>query len=258
MSPAHESLSRIADDAAIRRLLSSMRPNATTVTVWVPSYVPSIGQIPVQLIPPAKTRRAYRVTNLGYNAITQSMSPVSTAYTLFVSASRAAGSYDSLDRPVAPWNACHLFLDITVNAGGGTLQIDFGTHYSDTDLLLTGPGIVQTDIFGGASAVGTYHAVIDRQFLSMIRCVATVAVANITFELKATMKDIWKGGLYGNPSTIYLGGGPDVRPEWGAPLFQHETELIYLEENASLWAISDIGGAANSTAGSLARVQLLQ
>lgn len=177
------------------------------------------------IIPRAKAKRGYIIINPA------EITGFSSTITPFPSAARAAGVYTSSAFNVSGVDTARFFLDITANAGGGTLTVNAQTQ----DPLTLNWATSQSDIFGGSAAIGTYYASIgplgvDRQ----LRLVATVGVAAITFSVSGLLKG---GALTPNGSTVYI-GPQGVNTVSGYPILPGQREYFFLDDDVEVFAIS--------------------
>lgn len=180
---------------------------------------------PLQIIRPAKSKRGYIILNPAETA------SFANPITFFASAARAAGVYTSSAFNVSVVDRMTAFLDVTANAGGGTLVVNAQTR----DPVSGNWATSQADIFAGAAAVGTYQANLGQIGIDdQVRLVATVAVAAVTFSASGFLK-----GSTATPqgSTIYLGDS-NVTSVFGYPILLGQREFFFLDDNVDLYAIS--------------------
>lgn len=184
-----------------------------------------VANTPQQIIQTAKKPRGYIIINPA------EVTGFSSQVTFFASAARPAATYTSSSFNVSGVDTVRLFLDVTVNGGGGTLAVNVQTQ----DFLSLNWATAQSDVFLGSAAVGTYYANIgplgvDRN----IRLQAVVGVAPITFSIAGLMKG---GLLTPTGSTVYVGNN-DVTSRIGYPILAGQRDYFFLAENVALTAIS--------------------
>lgn len=193
----------------------------TLGNAFTPRHV-EVTSAPTQIVRPNRFPRGYIFLNPSAFAIT-------TSVTVFASASRVAGTYDSANIAVANFIRMAAWLDVTV--AGGTLTIALQTR----DPLTLNFADAQTDIFGGFAAVGTRYTHLGNTGVDIIaRFRAVVAGAAITFSLSAMLKEGLPGTSNGNDATIFL-GPQDLNTISAYPLLPGTKEVFWLRENTPLF-----------------------
>lgn len=145
---------------------------------------------------------------------------------------RAPGAYNSTTFDVTASMQAALFLQITANAGGGTLVIDA----LSVDPVSGIEFVTQPDVFAGASAIGTYYADLGELGIdNVLSLLATVGVADITFSVGGVIK----GGFpVFNSNTIIFIGSNDVSPQSGFPLLPGQKQSFFLLDNVDLFGVT--------------------
>ena len=194
----------------------------------------SISNSPTLIIDYAKFPRSYYLINQVNSIQNNVISPVTAPFeTFFASAARGVGAHTSLEVAPAGRLSLNLFLDITVSAG--TMTIDLQSF----DPLSGNFATVQSDIFAGASTVGTFYAFTENIGIgSSIRLLATVAGGAITFSVSGQFGI--SAGL-DLTQTIFLGNA-SVTTTTGVPLFAGRDRSVFMKENSRLFGITSSAG----------------
>lgn len=195
----------------------------------------TIGTTPT-LITSSARAKAIRILNPSLS------SGLTSSGTLLSSAVRGVGTYNTRAVPlgVSNYQRMTLFLDITANAGAGTLIIDAETR----DQLSLGWMGSQADLFAGKSAVRAdgdmgYTAELGNIGVNVEFAIeATVGVAAITFSVGYTLKDGLPGTGTGASSTIYIGPSDAISSISGLPILSGQKEDFLIDENTELWGVA--------------------
>lgn len=203
----------------------------TLANAYTPRVV-VIGTIPTLLIEPAQFLRGYIVINPQLLASGQT-----AATTLFPLAATGPGVYTSPEVDVSAIEQVRAFLNITAQAIGALIQVDFQSQ----DPLSLNWVTTSTNVFTSNSSIGTYYADVgDFGIDANFRAIVTITGGSITFSLAL----LTKGGIISSTgSTIFIGNS-DVNVTFGYSLLPGQKETIYLKENTPLYGIVASGTVA--------------
>ena len=211
---------------------------ARSVTVNpIQTYFGTAGRQPVDIVNSGQSKfpRAYTFVNSGIVSPANGQAQ-SNEVTLFPSLLRGAAVYNSELMDISQYRAMMFILEVTANAGGGTLVVDVQTANPLTGTFGGFPTTTQeTNIFTGSAAIGVYGSNRLEGLGKGIRLQATVAVAAVTFSIVAIGLD-----QHINPSgsAIFI-GGPNVNPNVGFQLLPNMPHTAFIREGVSLFAITD-------------------
>ena len=182
---------------------------------------------PTVIIEPNRYPRGYIIINPN-----TTVSGVVTNVTAFAAGHVfAVGTENSASINVSGHGGAAFIMDIT-EASAGPVSVNLQT----LDPISGNWATAQTDIFAGASAVGTYYAnagIIGID--SNCRLSVTVAGDTMTASIAAVLKPALAGTIAG-PS-VFL-GDEDVNTTIGFPLLSGQKETFYLKENTPLYGIA--------------------
>lgn len=157
--------------------------------------------------------------------------------TLLPLAARAVGAGDTTATPtgVGNYRTLALFLNVTVNGGGGTLQIDALTKDPLSGLWATS----QSNVFGGLAAVGTYYVQLGALGVDSNFALAwTVGVAAITFSVSGVEKDGLPGSSSGLDQTVYIGATSGINTTSGFPILEGAKEKFFIREETDVFGVA--------------------
>lgn len=203
-------------DILLRTLGNAFFPRAVTV-----------GTTATEIIAPNRTPRGYILINPN-----TTVSGVVTNVTVFPAGTVfPVGVTNSASINVAGHGAAAFMLDIT-EATAGPMTVDLQSQ----DPISGNWATVQSDLFSGAVAIGTYHAFAGPLGIdNNARLVVTVAGDTFTGSIAAMLKPALAGTISG--PTVFL-GSPDVNTTIGFPLLSGQKETLYLKENTPLFGIA--------------------
>lgn len=187
----------------------------------------TIGTTPTNIIEPNRTPRGYILINpnttvSGVVAST-TVFPAGTVFAVAVTNSAAIN--------VSGHGGATFIMNVT-EASAGPVTVDLQTQ----DPISGNWATVQSDIFSGASAVGTYAAPVGAIGIDQFaRLVVTVAGDTMTASLAAMLKPQLAGTIAG--PTVFL-GNQDVNTTIGFPLLGGGKETFYLKENTPLYGVA--------------------
>jgi len=194
----------------------------------------TIGTTPSEIIAPNRSPRGYILINAN-----QTISGIVTAVTVFPAATVfPVGVTNSTAINVSGHGGAAFFLNIT-EATAGPMTVDLQSQ----DPLSGNWTTVQSDLFSGAVAVGTYYANVGGLGIDQnARLVVTVAGDTFTGSISATLKPALAGNVSGG--AIFI-GGPDVNTTIGFPILAGTRETFYLKENTALFGVAVAATALN-------------
>lgn len=203
-------------DILLRTLGNAFFPRAITV-----------GTTPTLLVRPNRYPRGYIFINPN-----TTVSGVVTAVTVFpVGTLFPVAATASASINVAGHSTAAFFLVIT-EATAGPMTVDLQSQDPLTGNWVT----VQSDIFGGVVAVGTYYANVGVIGVDQnARLLVTVAGDTFTGSISTVLKPALAGTVSG--PTIFM-GNQDVTTTLGFPLLSGQRETLYLKENTPLYGIA--------------------
>ncbi len=190
-------------------------------------FVFTVGTTPTLLLPPNKTPRGYLFMNPSQN-----LTGATLDTNLFTPAVRGAGTFLSAAVNVQGLRTARFFLNITIPPA--TLQVNVQSRDPQTLNWAT----VQTDIFSGVVAVGTYYANVGEigvdDFIRL-QVVQTGAGANwsITMVNKEAFGSIVTG------VAVFLGNA-NVIAGFGYPILGGQEKRFWLMDNTPLFAIAQV------------------
>ena len=203
-------------DVLLRTLGNAFFPRAVTV-----------GTTPTEIIAPNRSPRGYILINPN-----TTVSGVVSTVTVFAAGTVfPIGVTNSAAINVSGHGGATFVLNIT-EATAGPMTVDLQTQ----DPISGNWATVQSNIFGGAVAIGTYAAPVGSIGIDQFaRLVVTVAGDTFTGSIAAMLKPQLSGTVAG--PTVFL-GGPDVNTTVGFPLLGGQKETIYLKENTPIFGIA--------------------
>lgn len=217
-------MERISKNVDIGITLQTLRLGFISNTI-------NIGTTQTLVIPRAKYPRAYALFNPP--AITTIFA--AGTFTFFASAARtpAGNPHNSTVATVITAETVRLWLDITANVGGSTLNINAQTQ----DPLSGNFANSQLDVFSGASAIGTYYANLGQSGVDqLLRLQGTVTGTSITFSISGLLK-----GATGLAGEIVFIGSRDVNVTSGFPIIaNNEPTKLFLTDNTELWGVANL------------------
>lgn len=187
----------------------------------------SVGTTATELIAPNRTPRGYILINPN-----TTVSGVVTTVTVFPAGTVfPVGVTNSASINVAGHGGATFTMNVT-EASAGPVTVDLQTQ----DPISSNWATVQSDIFSGASAVGTYAAPVGGIGIDQnARLVVTVAGDSMTASIAAMLKPALSGTISG--PTIFL-GDQNVTTTIGFPLLSGQKETLYLKENTPLYGVA--------------------
>lgn len=217
------------NNAALIRILRNTDIDIMLRTIgnaFFPRVV-TVGTTPTLLIQPNRYPRGYAIINPN-----SSSSGVVTAVTISPAGTVfAIGTTNTTSIDVSAHGGAAFFMDVT-EASAGPVSINLQTQDPVTGNWAT----AQSDIFGGASAVGNYYANVGAIGIDQdARLQVSVAGDSMTASLGVILKPGVAGTISG--PTIFL-GGPDVNTTVGFPLLSGNRETFYLKENTAIFAVA--------------------
>jgi len=194
----------------------------------------AIGTTPSEIIAPNRSPRGYILINAN-----QTISGIVTAVTVFPAGTVfPVGVTNSTAINVSGHGGAAFFFNVT-ELSAGVVTVDLQSQ----DPLSGNWTTVQSDIFSGAAAVGTYYANVGGLGIDQnARLVVTVAGDTLTGSISATLKPALAGNVSGG--AIFI-GGPDVNTTIGFPILAGTRETFYLKENTALFGVAVATTALN-------------
>lgn len=190
-------------------------------------FVFTVPTTPTLILPPNKSPRGYLFMNPSQN-----LTGATLDTNLFTPAVRGAATYTSAAVNVQGLRTSRFFLDIT--ASPATLVVNVQSRDPQTLNWAT----VQSDIFGGVVAVGTYYANIGEigtdDFIR-VQVVQTGAGAN--WSLTMVNKEAFGSIVTGVP--IFLGNA-NVIAGFGYPILGGQEKRFWLMDNTPLFAVAQV------------------
>lgn len=136
---------------------------------------------------------------------------------------------------VASFTTLSLFLNVSANAAGTTIEIDAQTQ----DPVSLNWATSQLDVFGSPTATGTFYASLGQ--LGIDNSFAITYTVGAAGGATWSLGYVIKGGGFGSSgiaNSIYLGASPNVVSTAGYPLLEGERLVQYLEAQVEVWAVS--------------------
>ena len=196
----------------------------TLGNAFTPFTVP-ITTTPNRILAPNKTPRGYLFLNPS-----QSVTGATLDTNLFTPAVRGAATFLSSAINVQAHRTSRFFLDITISPA--TLQVNIQSRDPQTLNWAT----VQTDIFGGVIAVGTYYATIGEIGTDdFIRAQVIQTGAGANWSLTMVNKEAF-GAIVSAPG-IFLGNA-NVTPTIGYPILGGQEKRFWLMDNTPLYGVA--------------------
>jgi len=182
---------------------------------------------PTAIIDPNRSPRGYILINPN-----TTVSGVVTTVTVFPAGTVfAVAATPSAAINVSAHGGATFTMDVT-EASAGPVTVDLQSQDPISGNWVT----VQSDIFAGASAVGTYHAPVGGIGIDQnARLLVTVAGDTMTASIAAMLKPQLAGTVAG--PTVFLGNA-DVNATIGYPLLGGQKEVFYLKENTPLFGVA--------------------
>lgn len=187
----------------------------------------TVGTTPTILIEPNRYPRGYILINPN-----TTVSGVVTTVTVFGAGTVfPVGTTNSAALTVAGHGGAAFIMNVT-EASAGPVSVDLQTQ----DPISGNWATAQSNIFGGASALGTYYANVGGIGIDdQARLVVTVAGDSMTASIAAILKPALAGTIAG--PTVFL-GNEDVTTVLGYPLLSGQKEVWYLKENTPMFGIA--------------------
>lgn len=190
-------------------------------------FVFTVGTTPTLILPPNKSPRGYLFMNPSQN-----LTGATLDTNLFVPAVRGAATYNSAAVNVQGLRTSRFFLDITIPPA--TLSVNIQSRDPQTLNWAT----VQSDIFGGAIAAGTYYANIGEIGTDdFIRAQVVQTGAGANWSLTMVNKEAFGSIVTG--VAIFLGNG-NVIPGFGYPILGGQEKRFWLQDNTPLFAVAQV------------------
>jgi hypothetical protein len=192
-------------------------------------FIFTIGVTPTLILPPNKSPRGYLFLNPS-----QQLTGATLDTNMFTPAVRGAGTYLSNAINVQGLRTARFFLNIT--ASPATMSVNLQSRDPQTLNWAT----VQTDIFAGVVAIGTYYATVGEigvdDFLRL-QVVTTGAAEN--WSITMVNKEAF-GSTVSAPG-IYLGNA-NVTAGFGYPILGGQEKRFWLMDNTPLYGIGLVPG----------------
>lgn len=190
-------------------------------------FVFTVGTTPTQILPPNKSPRGYLFMNPSQN-----LTGATLDTNLFTPAVRGAATYDSSAVNVQGLRTSRFFLNIT--APPATLSVNIQSRDPQTLNWAT----VQTDIFGGVVAAGTYYANIGEIGTDdFIRAEVVQTGAGANWSLTMVNKEAFGSVVTG--VAIFIGNA-NVIPGFGYPILGGQEKRFWLQDNTPLFAVAQV------------------
>jgi hypothetical protein len=192
-------------------------------------FIFSVGINPTLILPPNKSPRGYLFLNPS-----QFLTGATLDTNMFVPAVRGAGTFLSNAINVQGFATATFFLNIT--ASPATMQVNVQSRDPQTLNWAT----VQTDIFSGVVAIGTFQATIGSigvdDFLRL-QVITTGAAENWSI----TMVNKGASGSVVSAPGIFLGNA-NVTANFGYPILGGQEKRFWLMDNTPLFAVGLVPG----------------
>ena len=187
----------------------------------------TVGTAPTEIIAPNRSPRGYILINPN-----TTVSGVVTDVTVFAAGTVfAVAATPSASINVSGHGGATFIMNVT-EASAGPVTVDLQSQDPISGNWVT----VQSDIFSGASAVGTYHAPVGSIGIDEnARLLVTVAGDTMSASIAAILKPQLAGTVSG--PTVFL-GSQDVNTTVGFPLLGGQKEVFYLRENTPLFGVA--------------------
>lgn len=228
-----ETLKLLSNNQLLMNLLRNSEIDILLRTIGNAFFPRSIdvGTEPTLLIQPNRYPRGYIIINPN-----TTVSGVVTNVTLFPVGTTFLDGVPQTSAVinVAGHGGAAFFLMITANPTPATFIVNLETQ----DALTGQWAVAQSDIFGGAAAVGPpafYANVGSLGVDGNLRLVATATGGDIDGSIGGTLKPALSGTIAG--PTIFL-GNEDVNTVIGYPLLSGEKDVWYLRENTPLYGVA--------------------
>lgn len=224
-----ESLRPLDNNQLLRYLLKNADIDILLRTLgnaFFPRIV-TIGTTPTEIISPNRYPRGYVLINAN-----TTVSGVTTSTTVFPAGTVfPVGTTNSAAISVGAFRSARFFMNIT-EASAGSVSVNAQSQDPVTSNWMT----TQSDLFGGAMALGNYYASIgDLGVDSNMRLEVVVTGDSFTGSIGAVLKEAY-GATIAGPS-VFL-GNEDVSTFLGYPLLSGTKETFYLRENTPLFGIA--------------------
>lgn len=187
----------------------------------------TVGLTPTPIIEPNRTPRGYILINPS-----TTISGVVTTVVVFAGGTIfPVGVTNSASINVSGHGGATFILNIT-EATAGPMTVDLQTQ----DPISGNWATVQSDLFSGVVAIGTYAAPVGTIGIDQnARLVVTVAGDTFTGSISAILKPQLSGSVAG--ATVFIGNN-DVNTTIGFPVLGGQREVFYLRENTPLFGIA--------------------
>ena len=204
--------------------IQQQRFNLETLGNAFTPFSVTVGTTPTRILAPNKTPRGYLFLNPS-----QTVNGITTDTTMFASASRGAGTVTSTEVNVQAFRTSRFFLNITV--APTTLQVNLQSR----DPLTLNWATVQSDIFSGVIATGTYYVDTGEIGTDDFVRLQTVSTGTGTWSIAMVSKEAY--GATVSPPGVFLGNA-NVTTAIGYPILGGQEKRFLLMDNTPLYGVA--------------------